>query len=87
MARIIFAQQEILITAQWHNKATVFLVTPEAAAKGDDCVSKHDINMLSRWARVGNRTNEDDSVSPEGEIQKVAFKSREAEEGGMPCSL
>lgn len=41
--------------------------------------------MLSRWARAGNRTNEDDSVSPEGEIQKVAFKSREAEEGGMPC--
>lgn len=38
--------------------------------------------MLSRWARAGNRTNEDDSVSPEGEIQKVAFKSREAEEGG-----
>lgn len=38
--------------------------------------------MLSRWARAGNKTNEDDSVSPEGEIQKVAFKSREAEEGG-----
>lgn len=27
-------------------------------------------------------TNEDDPVSAEGEIQKVAFKSREAGEGG-----
>lgn len=71
MVRIIFYKQEILITAQWQLVQlihTVLLVSRSSCSEGDDCVSKHDINMLSRWAHVGNRTNEDGPVSPEGEI-------------------